>query len=129
MSATSLRCLSSRHERKRQNLNHQNRSKNNRKIVARRRRRANLCNKLALYHEYRCKVNYLADEPRTKNPHRYALITARTAANWRGSKGGDGGVKGFGCEHRQDHDGAKGNGADTGLDRDHRAEDDQGTEQ
>src|SRR6266446_4355321 len=38
-------------------------------------------------------------------------------------------VEGFGGEHRQDHDAAKGERADPGLDRDHRAEGDEGTEQ
>src|SRR6516225_726538 len=34
-------------------------------------------------------------------------------------------VEGFGGEHGQDHDGAEGQGANPGLDRDHRAEGDQ----
>ena len=70
-------------DRNRQNLNHQNRFKNDRKIALRRRRRANLCNKLALYHEYTWKVNQLDYEPRAKNPHRCALITKKCwCANW-----------------------------------------------
>src|ERR1700730_17080005 len=38
-------------------------------------------------------------------------------------------VEGLGREHCQDHDGAKGEGAGAGLDRDHRAERDQRAEQ
>ena len=34
-------------------------------------------------------------------------------------------VEGLGGEHRQDHDAAKRNGTNAGLDRDHRAEDDE----
>jgi hypothetical protein len=38
-------------------------------------------------------------------------------------------IEGLGGEHRQDHDGAKGQRADPGLDGDHRAKCDQGAEQ
>ena len=56
----------SRRDRKRKNLRHQNSLKNNRKIVARRRRRTNLCNKATLHQEYTRLVKYLVFEPRTK---------------------------------------------------------------
>src|SRR5437763_13731996 len=39
---------------------------NERKIVVRRRRCTNLCNKAALYHKSTCAVKYLAYEPRTQ---------------------------------------------------------------
>src|SRR5437016_14080196 len=41
---------------------------------------------LQQYHEYDIKVKYLDHETRIKDPHRCALITARTASNWRGRK-------------------------------------------
>jgi Polyphosphate kinase 2 (PPK2) len=62
----SLRHLFSRRDRKRKNLRHQNSLKNNRKIVARRRRRTNLCNKATLHQEYTRLVKYLVFEPRTQ---------------------------------------------------------------
>ena len=66
MPTDSLRHLFSRRDRKRKNLRHQNSLKNNRKIVARRCSRTNLCNKATLHQEYTRLVKYLVFEPRTQ---------------------------------------------------------------
>src|SRR5262249_49108502 len=60
--------------------------KNDRKIAVRRHRRANPCNRRSKMTNYMQKVKYLRHELRTQHRRRYALIAARTAANWRGRR-------------------------------------------